>query len=180
MKTTYKIVYSDIKGKEPAHLPITLKTNFRDLERALRACEKLNLENRDVEFCVMKDNVLEKTMQIKANEFTFDLFKYIRDTIQVGCHDMDEIACPHCVSKLDVEDEIHEAFYDLLENIQNYPVDRIGFIGISILVKMLKDFHSNHFSALQVILQAFDKGFSSGELFESNKEKNEECLRKDS
>lgn len=47
-KSTYRIVYSDIKGKPPAHLPIDCKTKFRSFKRATKLAHNLHKEGRDV------------------------------------------------------------------------------------------------------------------------------------
>lgn len=44
----YTLTISDIKGKPVDHLPITLKTRFRSLERVMAIAKKRHAENRSV------------------------------------------------------------------------------------------------------------------------------------
>jgi hypothetical protein len=46
--STYKVTYSDIKGKPADHLPITAKIKFRSFKTAKSFAWKLHGQNRDV------------------------------------------------------------------------------------------------------------------------------------
>ncbi len=48
MKSTYRIVYSDIKDKPPSHLPVTMATRFRSSARAFKTAKRLWKQGRSV------------------------------------------------------------------------------------------------------------------------------------
>ena len=71
----YRVVYSDIKGKPIAHLPITYRVKFRSFERAMKTAERLHSGKRDVVIIESDDKGMIASWELNT-EYQGMIFDY--------------------------------------------------------------------------------------------------------
>lgn len=68
MNNTYKLVYTDIKGQPPQHLPITCTTCYRSFDRATKAAKLLHKQGRSVVIIEQSDKGVIATWELEAGQ----------------------------------------------------------------------------------------------------------------
>ncbi len=68
MKSTYKVIYTDIQDRPAQHLPKTWATNFSSSKRAFAQARRLHKENRTAMVIELSELGMLATWELPAGE----------------------------------------------------------------------------------------------------------------